>query len=215
MTAARIVTASFSTTPIHALTVNVIKTGTGNGSVSGSGLSYVSGTTYSGSYYQGTSVTLVASVGSSGSIFDGWSGGGCSGTATTCVVSMSQAQSVSATFRPVYKIIILFSAQIASVSGHAGRVLASGTTLNCYTYGPTSSSPYTPTSGTGVCELTFTTPTAITLTAIPGSGSTRGYFSWYTPWGTTYSNFCASSMAVDQPNCTNTVNGVMYAIAHF
>jgi hypothetical protein len=54
------------------------------------------GSTCSASYVQNTSVELTAVPGS-GSTFDGWSGEGCSGTAT-CVVPMSMARSVKATF---------------------------------------------------------------------------------------------------------------------
>jgi hypothetical protein len=54
------------------------------------------GSTCSASYVQNTSVTLTAAP-ASGSRFDGWSGEGCTGTAT-CVVPMSQARSVKATF---------------------------------------------------------------------------------------------------------------------
>jgi Divergent InlB B-repeat domain len=51
------------------------------------------------SYYKNTSVTLEGKP-ATGSSFTGWSGGGCSGTGT-CVVSMTEAQEVTATFAPV------------------------------------------------------------------------------------------------------------------
>ena len=54
------------------------------------------GTACSGSFVQGTSVTLTATA-ESGSRFDGWTGEGCSGTGT-CVVPMSMARSVKASF---------------------------------------------------------------------------------------------------------------------
>lgn len=54
------------------------------------------GTTCSASYVENTSVTLTA-VADSSSRFDGWTGEGCTGTAT-CVLPMSQARSVKATF---------------------------------------------------------------------------------------------------------------------
>ena len=53
-----------------------------------------------GSYPNTTSVNLTATPGSGGT-FTGWSGGGCSGTGASCTVSMSQPQSVTATFSVV------------------------------------------------------------------------------------------------------------------
>src|SRR2546428_11910417 len=56
------------------------------------------GATCSASFASGTSVTLTATP-ASGSVFTGWSGAGCSGTGS-CVVTMSAAQSVTATLLP-------------------------------------------------------------------------------------------------------------------
>jgi hypothetical protein len=75
-------------------TLTVSKAGTGSGTVTGSGINC--GSTCSASYASGTSVTLTAAA-ASGSTFGGWSGA-CSGTATTCTVSMTAARSVTATF---------------------------------------------------------------------------------------------------------------------
>src|SRR5207245_6462597 len=55
-----------------------------------------SGPLRAASYDTGTVVTLSASA-ASGSTFNGWSGGGCSGTGT-CTVTMSAATTVTATF---------------------------------------------------------------------------------------------------------------------
>jgi hypothetical protein len=49
------------------------------------------------SYTDGTKVTLTAQPGPN-TAFAGFTGGGCSGTATTCTVTMSQARSVTASF---------------------------------------------------------------------------------------------------------------------
>ena len=48
-------------------------------------------------YPPGTEVTLTAHP-NTGTDFAGWSGGGCSGTATTCSLTMDQARTVNATF---------------------------------------------------------------------------------------------------------------------
>lgn len=77
-------------------TLTVTKAGTGSGTVTSNPSGINCGATCSASYPSGTAVTLSAAP-ASGSIFSGW-GGACSGTATTCVVSMSAARAVSATF---------------------------------------------------------------------------------------------------------------------
>jgi chitodextrinase len=74
--------------------LNVSKSGAGAGTVSGGGINC--GGTCTASVVSGTSVTLTASP-SSGSSFSGWSGA-CSGTSPTCAVTMSAAQTVTATF---------------------------------------------------------------------------------------------------------------------
>ncbi len=75
----------------YGLTVN--KDGTGNGTITGTGINC--GTDCSESFSSGTSVTL-SQTPSSGSTFTGW-GGSCSGTGS-CTVIMSQARTVSASY---------------------------------------------------------------------------------------------------------------------
>ncbi|MDB4957835.1 MAG: Flagellar hook-length control protein FliK [Myxococcales bacterium] len=101
-------------------------------------------------------VTLTAAQGSA-SIFTGWSGGGC-GTAPSCVVTMNQAQSVTATFLHVYKMTAgsMGNGSVTQTVGSGTQVGGCGT--NCFSY----------TSGTRV-----------QLTANAG---TSAYFS---DWGTT------------------------------
>jgi len=82
-------------------TLSVSKTGSGSGGVTGSpaginGQSINCGSTCAASYGSGATVTLTASA-SSGSTFAGWSGS-CSGTSSTCAVSMTANRSVTATF---------------------------------------------------------------------------------------------------------------------
>ena len=75
------------------LTINL--TGSGIGAVTdGNGLTCPS--VCSANYEQDTVVTLSPTA-DTGSTFTGWSGAGCSGT-TDCVVTMDQAQQVTATF---------------------------------------------------------------------------------------------------------------------
>ncbi len=83
--------------PKHTLTVS--KSGTGSGTVTSSPAGINCGSTCSHAYTQGTAVTLTAHP-ATGSKFTGWSGSGCSGTAT-CKVTMSANHAVTATFAPI------------------------------------------------------------------------------------------------------------------
>ncbi|MFZ9669307.1 MAG: InlB B-repeat-containing protein, partial [Solirubrobacterales bacterium] len=79
---------------LYALTV--AKHGTGSGTVTSSPAGIDCGSSCSGSFSVGTSVTLTATA-ASGSKFSSW-GGACSGSAPSCTVTIDQARSVSATF---------------------------------------------------------------------------------------------------------------------
>lgn len=78
---------------LHLLTVDV--TGTGSGEVSSDPAGILCGTDCSAMFAEGVAVTLTA-VADQGSTFTGWSGA-CTGT-ETCVVTMDEAQNVTATF---------------------------------------------------------------------------------------------------------------------
>lgn len=94
MASAQAVTATF-TLPVYTLTVSL--SGTGKGSVSSSPAGISCGSTCSASFNSGTSVKLTAAP-AAGNKFAGWSGA-CSGSSTSCTVSMSSARSVTASFR--------------------------------------------------------------------------------------------------------------------
>ncbi|MHB1844788.1 MAG: right-handed parallel beta-helix repeat-containing protein [Deltaproteobacteria bacterium] len=68
----------------------------GAGSITSSPTGILCGSSCVASFAALTTVTLTA-LPASGSVFNGW-GGACSGSALTCSVTMSQAQSVSSTF---------------------------------------------------------------------------------------------------------------------
>ena len=77
------------------LPLTVQLTGTGDGSVTGSGLS-CSGKTCSGLYAPGTTVNLAA-VPAANATFSGWSGGGCTGTGA-CTVTLDSSTMLTAAF---------------------------------------------------------------------------------------------------------------------
>ena len=92
MTSAKAVTATFKA----AATLTVSKTGTGTGTVSSTTAGIACGTDCSENYLLGSTVSLTAKA-DTGSRFTGWSGA-CTGTSTTCTVSMSAAKTATATF---------------------------------------------------------------------------------------------------------------------
>ena len=81
-----------------ALGLNVTRTGAGTGTVTSSPSGISCGSACSANFNSGAAVTLTEVPGS-GSTFSGWSGD-CSGSGSTCNVTMSQARNVTATFAP-------------------------------------------------------------------------------------------------------------------
>jgi hypothetical protein len=173
MNAATLVTANYATT---AYNLTVTKSGMGVGTVTGSDGLINCGATCSVNYESGKVVTLAASA-TSGSVFSGWSGGGCTGTGT-CTATMTAAKAVTATFIPVYNLTVT-----KSVTG-AGTVTSSDGTINC---GSTCSANYNPgtsetltawansgytftgwlgggCSGTGTCTVSMAATTSVTAT---------------------------------------------------
>ncbi len=86
------VTASF----VALRTLTVQKQGSGQGTVTSSPAGINCGSSCSAQFDQGTQVTLTAKP-ASGSVFTGWSGGGCSGTGT-CQVQLNTDKTVTASF---------------------------------------------------------------------------------------------------------------------
>jgi hypothetical protein len=78
------------------LSLSVQKTGTGTGTVSSNPPGIDCGSTCSSTFTDGSTITLTATA-SPGSVFDGWSGGGCSGNGV-CVVTINGDIAVTAVF---------------------------------------------------------------------------------------------------------------------
>jgi hypothetical protein len=143
--------------PKQKLTVQ--KTGTGAGTVTSSPAGIACGTKCTHLFEEGVTVTLTAAP-NGGSLFVGWSGGGCAG-AGTCEVTLSQAQTVSADFEAHSPILTTGEAQevtttSAIVSGTVDPVGAQTTYHFAYIpaseYEPGAENPYlkgaiTPTFG--------------------------------------------------------------------
>jgi hypothetical protein len=77
-------------------TLQVTRNGTGSGTVTSSPSGISCGTTCSRSFSGGTTVTLTAAP-ASGSVFAGWSGGGCTGTGS-CTVQINNNITITAAF---------------------------------------------------------------------------------------------------------------------
>jgi Divergent InlB B-repeat domain len=95
LTSAATVTATF-TQPTQTQSQTLTVSASGKGTVTSSPAGINCGKTCSATYPSGTAVTLTATPGA-GFAFSGWSGA-CTGTGS-CAVSMTTAQSVTATFR--------------------------------------------------------------------------------------------------------------------
>ena len=122
-------------------TLSVAKSGTGSGSVTSAPAGINCGTTCSASFTTGTSVTLSAAP-VSGSVFAGWSGA-CTGTGS-CVVAMSSAKSVTASFA-------IGTATLSVSTSGSGVVTSIPAGINC---GST-------------CSASFNLGTTVTLSAVP------------------------------------------------
>ncbi|HTJ41569.1 MAG TPA: choice-of-anchor D domain-containing protein [Kofleriaceae bacterium] len=140
------VTATFTIIPE---TLTITKSGTGGGTVSSSPAGISCGATCSASFDHGTSVTLSATP-VTGSSFTGWSGAGCSGTGT-CVVAMTQAQGVTATFT-----LKNYTLTVTPAGNGSGTVTSSPSGISC---GST-------------CAKSFAYGTQVTLSAAAAIGST-------------------------------------------
>jgi hypothetical protein len=141
--------AALSGSGVGSTTLAVVKAGSGSGTVTSSPTGITCGTSCSASFPSGTAVTLTASP-ATGSTFSGWSGGGCSGTGS-CIVTLSVATTVIATFTPQTVTLTVSKAGTGS-----GTVTSSPTGITC-----------------GVtCSASYASGTAVTLTATPSAGST-------------------------------------------
>jgi phospholipase C len=142
------VTATFNTNQ-GAPMLSVILGGTGAGSVTSNppGINCPQ-TSCSASFISGTQVTLNATAGAN-STFGQWSGGGCTGTNPTCVVTLTANQQVTATFNGP-----LLSVTLAGTG--TGTVTSNPAGINCGT----------------TCSANFTFGTQVTLTETAGSNST-------------------------------------------
>jgi len=172
MDAAKTVTATFVK---RTFMLSLAKAGTGGGSVVSGPAGIDCGTTCGASFDVGTTVTLTATADANAK-FDGWSGA-CSG-GVTCVVTMSAAQSVTATFTKH-----TYGLGVTRVGTGGGSVVSSPAGIDCgatcnvvldagmvvtLTATPDATSSFTgwsgACSGTGPCVITLDLSKSVTAT---------------------------------------------------
>ncbi len=149
MTEAKSVTATFNL----AYELKILKAGTGAGTVTSEPAAIDCGATCEASFEQDSKVKLTEEP-KAGSTFAGWSGGGCTGTASTCEVTMSAAETVTTTFEPAA--VTKYELKILKAGTGAGTVTSEPAAIDC---GAT-------------CEASFEQDSKVKLTEEPKAGST-------------------------------------------
>jgi len=158
------------------VTLIVGRTGSGSGTVTSNDGAIDCGATCSADYTAGTLVTLTASP-SASSDFDGWSGGGCSGT-DPCVISVDAATTVFATFTALHRLdVVPDGTGAGTVTAHPGALSCGTDCSEEYLHGtevtlsasPSAGSTFAGWSGGGCsgteeCKVTMSAPTTITAT---------------------------------------------------
>jgi phospholipase C len=147
--------AANSTPPPVSFQLSVQATGAGGGTISSTPAGITCGQSCSASFASGTQITLTESA-AANSTFAGWSGD-CSGSKSTCSVTLSASQQVTAGFAAIQNAVVL----TVSVAGTgAGTVASTPSGIGC---APT-------------CSASFTPGTSVTLTETPAANST--FASW-------------------------------------
>ncbi len=153
-------------------TLSVSQLGTGTGTVTSSPAGINCGATCSAAYSSGSSVTLTAAA-NPGSTFTGWSGAGCTGTGS-CIVSMTSAQSVTASFA-----LGDFALSVNKSGTGTGSVTSNPAGINC---GAT-------------CNAGYNNGSSVALTAAADAGSS---FAGWSGAGCSGTGSCIVSMTSAQ-----------------
>lgn len=142
--------------------------------------------TCSASFPSNSQVTLTEKP-AANNFFSGWSGGNCSGTASTCTLTLTAATSVSAAFNGGDSLTV-------AVSG-TGTVMSNPAGISC----------------PGTCTANFGTNTKIMLTEAPGSGQ---YFSgWSGSNCSGTATMCTVTLAANSNVSATFATGVPVTVA--
>src|SRR5438094_625219 len=164
-----------SCTPVTRSTLSVVREGTGSGAVASSPAGISCGATCSAAYDNGTVVTLTATP-ANGSTFEGWTGGGCTGTGT-CTLTLTANTTVFARFG-VSSSVTRFTLSVTREGSSSGTVTSSPAGIACGT----------------ACATTYDSGTAVTLTATPASYAT---FDGWTGGGCSGTGPCTLTLTAD------------------
>lgn len=166
---------AFQLAPAGNFVLTATRSGAGYGSVTGTGINCgFNGNDCTESLSPNTTVTLTA-IPSYISTFAGWSGGGCSGTALTCTVSMTAARTVNAQF----DIAPTVALTITRSGNSSGIVAISNEDGNC----------------AAACTVAIPQNAVVTLTATPAAGS---IFTGWSGAGCSGTGTCSVTMSVAQ-----------------
>jgi parallel beta helix pectate lyase-like protein/List-Bact-rpt repeat protein len=146
LTTATTVRATFAPAPV---TLTVIRAGLGSGGVTSAPAGISCGTSCSASFPSGSPIVLTATA-AGGSVFTGWSGGGCTGT-STCAVSPVSATTITATFAPT----TVFALTLTVSGSGTGTVTSTPAGLSCG----------------ASCSASFAAGTSVALSAASTAGS--------------------------------------------
>ena len=171
---AKNLTATFALSTTTTYTLTLSRAGTGSGTITSSPTGISCGTDCSQGYASGAVVTLTAAP-AAGSTFTGW-GGACTGTTTTCRVTMSGARSATATFAKSATTTTTYTLSLGKSGTGTGTITSSPTGVSC---------------GSD-CSQDYTSGTVVTLTAAPAAGST--FTGWTGYWCTGTSPTCRVTM---------------------
>lgn len=174
LVAATQVTANFA---VNQEGLGVMKIGNGSGTVTSSPAGINCGADCQEFYTYGTMVTLTATP-AVGSVFSGWSGGGCTGTGT-CTVTITASTTVTATFTLTSHSLSTSNAGngVGSVSSSPAGITCGADCTEVYNYGTVVTLMASPAVGTtftgwsgagctgaGTCTVTVTQALSVTAT---------------------------------------------------
>lgn len=149
------------------MSLTLVRQGTGSGNVESTPGGIDCGPTCTADYAEGTGVVLAA-VAASGSVFDGWTGGGCSGDGA-CVVSLTGDATLVATFTSMSLLTV------TTAGSGAGAVTSAPAGIDC---------------GTD-CEEAFPEGIEVTLSAEPEAHS---IFAGWSGGGCSGTDTCHTTM---------------------
>ena len=159
---------------------------TGPGTVTSVPSRLYCGAACSDSFDAGSQVVLTATP-DANAAFVSWGGGFCSGTATTCTVTMDQARNVTAAFQ-----VTSFILSVSKLGTGDGTITSTPAGVACG----------------GACSVGFDAGTVVTLTATPDANSL------FTAWGGVCTGAGACTVTLSQARAvTTTFTRNTYALA--